>query len=40
VLGPTRLEYQRAVLAVETMAQSLSETLTKIFGFQPPARGF
>lgn len=39
VLGPTRLEYQRAVIAVETMARSLSETLTKIFGFDAPSRG-
>jgi heat-inducible transcriptional repressor len=36
VLGPTRLAYPRAVMAVETMAKSLSETLTKLFGFQAP----
>jgi heat-inducible transcriptional repressor len=39
VLGPTRLEYGRAVLAVETMARSLSQTLTNFFGFRAPSRG-
>jgi heat-inducible transcriptional repressor len=34
VLGPTRLEYRRAVIAVETMARSLSDTLTRLFGRQ------
>ncbi|MFP5504367.1 MAG: HrcA family transcriptional regulator, partial [Candidatus Sericytochromatia bacterium] len=34
VLGPTRLEYARAVAAVETMARHLSETLTRVFGYR------
>lgn len=34
VLGPTRLEYSRAVAAVETMARHLSETLTRVFGYR------
>ncbi|MNL70797.1 heat-inducible transcription repressor [compost metagenome] len=38
LLGPTRLEYRRAVTTVETIAKSLSETLTKFFGFQPPSK--
>lgn len=39
LLGPTRLEYRRAVTTVETIARSLSETLTQFFGFQTPSRG-
>jgi heat-inducible transcriptional repressor len=35
VLGPTRMEYARAVSAVETMARYLSATLTRLFGFRP-----
>lgn len=34
VLGPTRLEYPRAVAAVETMARYLSTTLTRFFGYR------
>lgn len=34
VIGPTRLEYPRAVAAVETMARYLTQTLTRVFGFR------
>ncbi len=34
VMGPTRLGYPRAVVAVETMARHLSSTLTRLFGFR------
>ncbi|HEY9722425.1 MAG TPA: heat-inducible transcriptional repressor HrcA [Oscillatoriaceae cyanobacterium] len=33
VIGPTRLNYSRAMLAVETMARHLSETLARVFGY-------
>lgn len=36
VMGPTRLGYPRAVVAVETMARHLSDTLTRLFGFRGP----
>lgn len=36
VLGPTRMAYPRAMLAVETMARHLSETLTRFFGYRSP----
>ena len=34
VMGPTRLGYPRAVVAVETMARHLSDTLTRLFGYR------
>ncbi|MDB5101832.1 MAG: heat-inducible transcription repressor HrcA [Cyanobacteria bacterium RYN_339] len=34
LIGPTRLEYPRAMLAVETMARHLGQTLTRIFGYR------
>jgi heat-inducible transcriptional repressor len=33
VMGPTRLGYPRAIAAVETMAQHLSRTLSRVFGY-------
>jgi len=35
VIGPTRMAYPRAMLAVETMAKHLGQTLTRIFGYRP-----
>jgi heat-inducible transcriptional repressor len=34
VLGPTRMAYPRAMLAVETMARHLTRTLTRIFDYR------
>ncbi|MEB3285462.1 MAG: heat-inducible transcriptional repressor HrcA [Candidatus Sericytochromatia bacterium] len=33
VMGPTRLGYPRAIAAVETMAQHLTRTLSRLFGY-------